>query len=275
MRSYFLAILLLLQGAAAIKHRFGSHRHHARQHQQHHSKRRSSFHHTASFAQMQHALDDMVEHTSAAEAELTDTCRRLEEALLDVALQQNVNATPAMRGASKLPGNLSSTLKVQQGKLTELFKHLKTNIAQFNKREADEKKDSQGYADNLKKRLAADKKKLENSDLSAFDREMLVNRTRTEEHELKFWTRGRELQHDMFHSNLKLTHGLMSRVKTVMEAYEQVLKTGKLDAKLTKVLHATSSSLPKALIQKEARVNRDVRKIEKHLKIGARLFRKK
>jgi hypothetical protein len=230
---------------------------------------------------MKHELDGMVAHTSAAEAELSDTCRRLEEALLDVALQQNINVTapvnataPALRGTAKLPGNLSSTLKVQQGKLTELFKHLKSNIAQFNKRESDGKKDGQVQADNLKKRLEADKKKLENPDLSAFDREMLVNRTRTEEHELKFWTRGRELQHDMFHSNLKLTHGLMSRVKTVMEAYEQVLKTGKLDAKLTNVLHATSSSLPKALLQKEAKVNHDVRKIEKHLKIDARLLQK-
>jgi len=100
---------------------------------------------------------------------------------------------------------------------------------------------------------------------------MLVNRTRTEEHELKFWTRGRELQHDMFHSNLKLTHGLMSRVKSVMEAYKQVLATGKLDPKLSKALHETSASLPKALIQKEQRVNKDVQKIQKHLHIATEL----
>lgn len=238
-------------------------------------------------------MDKMVDHVTSAEAEIEDASRRLEEALLDFAYEQDAaylllsNATsenasapvtvtppPALRGASKLPGNLSANLKKQQGTLEKLFSHLKSNIADFNKREADGKKDSQAYAERLKKRLSEDKKKLEDSSLSDFDREMLVNRTRTEEHELKFWTRGRELQHDMFHSNLKLTHGLMSRVKTVMEAYKQVLATGHLDAKLSDILHQTSASLPKALIQKEQRVFRDAKKIGKHLRISAKLFKK-
>jgi len=199
-----------------------------------------------------------------------------------VALAEAANATtpanvsaPALRGAKKaLPGNLSSTLSTQKLKLGDLFSHLKANIANFNKREAEQKKDTQAYADRLRKRLEQDKKKLANPNLSDFDHEMLVNRTRTEEHELKFWTRGRELQHDMFHSNLKLTHGLMARVKTVMDAYKQVLATGKLDPKLTKVLHETSASLPKALLQKEQRVKRDVNKLNKHLKISAKLLKK-
>lgn len=229
---------------------------------------------------MQHSLDDMVGKTAAAEAALRDACGRLEEAVLDMALEMETNSTvssnatvsSALRGASKLSGNLSSTLTQQKEKLNNLFKHLKTNIADFNKRESEEKKDSQAYAERLRKRLKQDKKRLEDPKLSAFDHEMLVNRTRTEEHEVKFWTQGRKLQHDMFHSNLKLTHGLMSRVKTVMDAYKQVLATGKLDPKLTKVLHQTSASLPKALIQKEKRVQKDVRKISKHLRISAELF---
>jgi len=201
---------------------------------------------------MQHSLNSMVKHTTEAESEVEISCRRLEEALLDATLAPSANATtPTLRGNSKLPGNLSSTLKLQQGKLGDLFSHLKENIANFNKRESEQKKDAAVYAERLKKRLEQDKKRLEDPKLSDFDREMLVNRTRTEEHEMKFWTRGRELQHDMFHSNLKLTHGLMSRVKTVMDAYKQVMATGKLDAGLTKVLHDTAASMPKALIQKE------------------------
>jgi hypothetical protein len=222
---------------------------------------------------MQHSLNSMMKHTTEAESAVEISCRRLEEALLDAALAPSANATtPTLRGNSKLPGNLSSTLKLQQGKLGDLFSHLKENIANFNKRESEQKKDAAVYAERLKKRLEQDKKRLEDPKLSDFDREMLVNRTRTEEHEMKFWTRGRELQHDMFHSNLKLTHGLMSRVKTVMDAYKQVMVTGKLDAGLTKVLHDTAASMPKALIQKEQRVARDVNKLNKHLKISAKLL---
>jgi hypothetical protein len=227
---------------------------------------------------MESKLEHMVELNAAAEAQVAEASRCLEEALLGVALEQgpSTNATKpaaALRGvAPKLRGNLSAALGAQEVKLGELFAHLKANIGDFNKREADQKKDSGAYAQRLRERLAKEKKELENPKLSDFDREMLVNRTRTEEHELKFWTQGRELQHDMFHSNLKLTHGLMSRVKTVMEAYKQVLATGKLDNKLTQVLHETSASLPKALIQTEQRVQTDVRKLEKHLEISAKLL---
>lgn len=283
LRILALAAVCLL--AAGVHHKKAHHKkaHHlAAHHAQHHAKRHHAKHRVATYAQMRHSLDKMVESTSTAEMQLEDSCRRLEEALLDMTLTEEPNATAqegpnataptALRGASKLPGNLSSVLKLQQDKLGDLFKHLKTNIAQFNKREADQKKDNQAYVDRLKKRLAEDKKRLEDPKLSDFDREMLVNRTRTEEHEVKFWSRGRELQHDMFHSNLKLTHGLMSRVKTVMEAYKQVMATGKLDASVTKVLHETSASMPKALIQKEQRVKHDVQKLKKHLKISAKLL---
>jgi len=193
---------------------------------------------------------------------------------LEAALNQTANATDAkLRGAKGvLPSNVSAKLKTQQVNLGNLLKHLKSNIAEFNKRESDEKKDAQAYAEKLKKRLDEDHRRLKEDKLSDFDRALLVNRTRTEESELKFWTRGRELQHDMFHSNLKLTHGLMSRVKSVMEAYKQVLAHGKVDAKLLKTLHETSSSMPKAFIQSEHRLERAVSKMDKHLKVTASLL---
>jgi len=43
--------------------------------------------------------------------------------------------------------------------------------------------------------------------------------------------RNRE-EHSMFHANLKMTHGLMSRVKTVIEAYKEVLAKGHISAKM-------------------------------------------
>jgi len=269
----------LLHSASAVDHHRAAHhsKHHVKRqalkhHLEHHAGQTHKHHvehkHTATYASVQHSLDRMVERNTAAEAQLGEASRQL-----DVALSHGgPNAT--LRGAKKLPANVSSTLKLQQGKLGDLFSHLKSNIAEFNKREADQKKDSSVFAERLKKRLVEDKRRLNdpNSTLSDFDHEMLVNRTRTEEHELKFWTTGRSLQHDMFHSNLKLTHGLMSRVKTIMDAYKQVMTTGKLDPKLTQVLHETSAKLPKALLQKDERVKKDERKIVKHLKISAKLL---
>jgi len=290
MRFQLLVLAAALLQASGVHHRV----HHKKAHHKAHHKSKHHGHHekhkTSTYAGMQHSLEKMVQQTSTAEAQLEDSCRRLEEAILDIALSQPNSSAPsatkdvkqqpvakpasanALRGSKKLPTKLQSTLKTQQGKLGDLFSHLKANIANFNKREAEEKKDSQVYVERLKKRLKEDKKRLEDPKLSAFDREMLVNRTRTEEHEVKFWERGRELQHGMFHSNLKLTHGMMSRVKTVMEAYKQVMATGKLDPKLSQVLHETSASMPKALIQKEQVVKNDVRKLNKHLKISAKLL---
>eukprot|EP00427_Karlodinium_veneficum_P058327 CAMPEP_0169380564 /NCGR_PEP_ID=MMETSP1017-20121227/40933_1 /TAXON_ID=342587 /ORGANISM="Karlodinium micrum, Strain CCMP2283" /LENGTH=207 /DNA_ID=CAMNT_0009480007 /DNA_START=123 /DNA_END=746 /DNA_ORIENTATION=+ len=177
----------------------------------------------------------MLAKTEAAEAQLSDASNDLAELLLDVSSNATgSNATsPALRGSKSssnssavFSANVTTNLKSQQRKLDDLFKHLKLNIANFNKREAEQKQDGQEYAKKIQERLEKDRKRLQDSSLSAFDHEMLVNRTRMEERELKFWTRGRELQHDMFHSNLKLTHGLMSRVKSVMEAYKQMLATG-------------------------------------------------
>lgn len=251
-----------LAAIAAVLLHVGTAVHHAR-------------HGADSYAGVQHSLDEMVERSAAAEARLGEAARYLEEALLGAAPNATLaKSNTTLRGTRKLPANLSATLKVQQDKLGQLFSHLKSNIAEFNKRESDQKKDSSVFAERLKKRLEEDKKRLKDPSLSAFDREMLVNRTRTEEHEMKFWTTGRSLQHDMFHSNLKLTHGLMSRVKTIMDAYKQVMVTGKLDSKLTKVLHETSASMghPKAFVQREQRVNRSVRKLKKHLQISAKLL---
>jgi len=266
----------LLTSASAVDHHRASHHaqdHLRRQTHKHHAEHHAETHHTKTYASVKHTLDRMVERNTAAEAQLGDASHKLQDALVDVALWQG-GPNASLRGAKKLPANISSTLKLQQGKLGDLFNHLKSNIAEFNKREADQKKDSSVFAERLKKRLAEDKRRLNapNSTLSNFDREMLVNRTRTEEHELKFWTTGRSLQHDMFHSNLKLTHGLMSKVKTILEAYKQVAATGKLDPKLAKVLHETSAKLPKALLQKDEQVKKDVRKLEKHLKISAKLL---
>jgi len=167
--------------------------------------------------------------------------------------------------AHKLSKNLTVALHTQEGKLQDLFKHLKLNIASFNKRESEAKHSSQKMVEKLQKRLEEDRARLKEKGISAFEHEMLVNRTRTEEHEMKYWSRGRELQHNMFHSNLKLTHGLMSRVKMVMDAYKDVLAKGALDPKVAQALHSTSMLLPKALLQKQLTLKKQVRRYGNHV----------
>jgi len=275
--SAVVALALLAEPSCAASHSL-HHRtlHHAKRHRAHHSlhqsrqhvrKHHSRHHAVDSLSSIEKEDQQLLNVAHAVTVHLTHAARELVATLNGTKV-----ADGALRGAKALPGNVSTKLKAQQLKLGDLLKHLKSNIAEFNKRESDQKKDSQVYAEKLKKRLEEDHRRLKDPNLSAFDHALLVNRTRTEESELKFWTRGRELQHDMFHSNLKLTHGLMSRVKTVIEAYKQVLTHGKLDSKLEKVLHETSSSMPKAFIQQEHKLEHAVSKMDKHLKVTASLL---
>jgi len=159
-------------------------------------------------------------------------------------------SAPALRTAGTATAavvvNKTSTLKVQEEVLKNLLSHLKSSISKDNKEEEESKKHNQDMIERLKKRLESDRAKMNDTKLSARDRAMYANDTHLEERELQYWTRGRELQHGMYHANLKMTHGLMSRVKTVMQAYEEVLKTGHLDADMSKMLHAAAASISKA-----------------------------
>lgn len=141
-----------------------------------------------------------------------------------------------------LSTNTSATLQKEKDTLKSLFAHLKLSIARSNKGEEESKSKNKETIERLKLRLEKDRAKANDTRLSAKDREMYANETRMEERELQYWNRGRELQHGMYHANLKMTHGLMSRVKTVMEAYEEVLTKGHLAPELAKALHAAASS---------------------------------
>lgn len=150
------------------------------------------------------------------------------------------NKTHAANPTVKMSIN-TTKLKQESDALGKLFAHLKANIANSNKAQAVSKKDYAHEADIVQQRLDRDRKRLQQKNLSEFERPFLVNRTREEERELKYWTRQRDLNHGMFHNTLKMTHGLMSRVKTVMEAYQDVMKNGRIDPKLAEKLHAVSA----------------------------------
>merc|ERR1712194_945729 len=143
------------------------------------------------------------------------------------------------------PGfNLTSALLSQHDALQNLLSHLKKNIVNINKEETYQKDDRASTVERLQQRLDDDHKVLNSSTTSAFDRERYVNRTKIDEHELEFYKRDRQLQHGMFHSNLKLNHGLISRVNDVLKAYSDVMSHGRLTPEARKQLEAVSKTLP-------------------------------
>mmetsp|Transcript_96532 Transcript_96532/g.259563 ORF Transcript_96532/g.259563 Transcript_96532/m.259563 type:complete len:194 (+) Transcript_96532:1-582(+) len=164
------------------------------------------------------------------------------------------NATAAQKAAppvktfaknAAVSQNRTEALMVQHDALKNMLAHLKSSIKNMNKQEAEGKVNAKKQIEKLQQRLVSEQQKLKQSGLSDFDHELLVNRTRTDEKELEYWTRSRDLQHGMFHSSLKMTHGLMSKANAVIEAYNTVLATGKLSPELAKQLEAVSTQLPK------------------------------
>lgn len=158
-----------------------------------------------------------------------------------------VSAADALMHAKGHKGNVTGMLAKEQSALEGLFQKLKKNIVNFNTHDKTSKSESAAILDRLQKRLAQDKEKLKDPKLSAFQHEALVNRTGSEEREVHYWQSVIENGHRVFHANLKITHGLMKRVKEVMEAYQQALTKGHVDPKLMKQMSA--ASMPRAFVQ--------------------------
>mmetsp|Transcript_40996 Transcript_40996/g.91969 ORF Transcript_40996/g.91969 Transcript_40996/m.91969 type:complete len:213 (+) Transcript_40996:73-711(+) len=194
-----------------------------------------------------HAVRFRAQRASGYDAEARALETQMAEAYeqLDSAVELLNSTAQAVPKAGHLSANSTAKLKQQQDSLESLLTHLKSNIAGFNKHEIEAKETNERKVKELEERLAEDKATLQQKNVSAFDHELLTNRTRTEEQELAYWKQGREISHNMFHSNLKVTHGLMSKVRSIMDAYKSVLTTGRLDAKTQDALQSASASLKK------------------------------
>merc|ERR1712194_458256 len=129
--------------------------------------------------------------------------------------------------------------------LDKLLSNLKGNVISINKVEAEGKDTEESMIVKVKARLAEEYKRLNGTGLSKFQHELVTNRTHTDERELKYWTVQRDLQHHMFHSSLKMTHGLMNKVKAVMEAYKEALAKGHVSKATLKDMHAVAGKLPR------------------------------
>jgi len=77
--------------------------------------------------------------------------------------------------------------------------------------------------------------------------EFCTNETKMEMRFFKYWTRVRERQHHGYHTSLNIVHGMMSRVKALMDLYEKAM-TGKDDdatmiEQIQKIAHGADSNL--------------------------------
>lgn len=151
----------------------------------------------------------------------------------------------------------------QEAILETLFKHLKSNIVNLNKQESSAKEVAAKSIQRLQARLKADKAELQKKGLSAFEHERLVNRTRTDTFELQYWTRDRSLGHQMFHTNLKLQHGLMSRVHEVIAACKEAASKGRVDPEVMKKLH--TQALPKAFVEMQSTLKHKAQQYYAHV----------
>merc|ERR1719223_2534243 len=165
-------------------------------------------------------------------------------------------AKKAKGPASTFSNTTATKLRRQQDTLSKLFQHLKENVAKFNKREKEGKAEAEKAVKDMEQRLEKDRDQLKNPKLSAFEHELITNRTRTEEAELTFRKQDHFYQHNMFHANLKATHGLMSRVSGVLEAYKQALTTGHVDPNIKAAMIKSLSSQPKALVETRSQLRK-------------------
>jgi hypothetical protein len=122
--------------------------------------------------------------------------------------------------------------------LKGLYEDGKDRIAKLNVRE---KKYKQQFADKEaehNRRLVRIEARFKNHTLSA---EFRTNETRDETRMWTYWQRVRERQHRQFHTSLKIQHGTMERVKTMMDMYEKTINgQGKDKAQVKKQLSRVS-----------------------------------
>lgn len=157
------------------------------------------------------------------------------------------SSNPVAATSINKKAHVKKIAQAQQTILQNLFKHLKANIVNLNKEENKGKQEAQTEVQQLQARLKRDKEQLNKTGLSKFDRERLVNRTRMDTFELQYWTRDRSLEHSMFHTNLKMQHALMSRVKTVISACKEAAAKGRVTPMMMRKLR--SQAMPNAFMQ--------------------------
>jgi hypothetical protein len=149
---------------------------------------------------------------------------------------------------------VQAVLQAQGAILENLFKHLKGDIVNINEKESSSKEVSDKQIKHLQEQVKEDEAKMaQNLTLSKYDHAALVNKTKSDKIELQFWTHERNLGHQMFHTNLKMQHDLMNRVKSVIDVCKDAVTKGHVDQDLLKKIAA--QAVPKAFLEMQSTVD--------------------
>lgn len=139
--------------------------------------------------------------------------------------------------------NKTETMQAELGNLENLFSHLKSRIGTLNKDEHDGHDDDDKRIKEQVDIIHQTQGELNVTNLTKWQRQLLVNRTKGAQVSLDFWKRHRELRHGSFHANLKMSHGLMDKVQQTMKMFHKVLEGKKVEKK---DLEAIKRGLPAA-----------------------------
>jgi len=135
------------------------------------------------------------------------------------------------------------------GMLKGLYDESKERISQQNAREEKSKKWFAEKETEHKAKLSSIEGKFANHTLSE---EFRTNETRDETRYFKYWQGCRERQHRQFHTNLKIQHGMMNKVKKMIDMYEKALSSKPEDQKAAKKQLGQMTGMPEIVFLQSA-----------------------
>jgi hypothetical protein len=160
--------------------------------------------------------------------------------------------------AASLGLNLGGAAKGLQGQaalapmlamLKGLYQESKERITEQNTREEKSKKWFAEKETAHKAKLDSIEGKFKNHTLSE---EFRTNETRDENRYFTYWSRCRERQHRQFHTNLKIQHAMMMKVKKMVDVYEKALSSKDSDQKQAKKQIAQMTGMPEIVFLQDA-----------------------
>merc|ERR1719453_1016431 len=122
-----------------------------------------------------------------------------------------------------------------------LYQDSKDRISQQNAREEKSKKWFTEKEADHKAKLASIEGKFQNHTLSE---EFRTNETRDENRYFNYWERCRQRQHRQFHTNLKIQHAMMTKVKKMIDMYEKALSPKAADQTQAKKQLSQMTGMP-------------------------------
>jgi len=146
---------------------------------------------------------------------------------------------PNMAAVKGLKGRMA--LAPMLAMLKGLYEDSKERIHTQNVREEKSKKWFAEKEGEHKKKIDTIEGKFKNHTLSE---EFRTNETRDETRYFTYWSRCRERQHRQFHTNLKIQHAMMSKVKKMIDMYEKTLSTKPSDQQAAKKQLGAMTGMP-------------------------------